>query len=138
MQERNDAWIRDFGLSACQYEWTLDNAQICFKSSTAEVEADLCVVGSISECEGTFLWAWANKALPPKAWQGLERVRTFGESNALELLITPEWPGGRAEGLEMAAVSARLLDGAGVWIDGTADVTLFFVLSCFRERSVQP
>lgn len=134
MQERNDAWTRDLGLSGCHYERNLDNAQICFRSDTAEVVADLCVVGSVSECEGTFLWAWANEAMPPKAWQGLEQVRTFGERNGLELLIRPEWPGGRAEGLEMVAVAARLLDGAGVWIDRTADVTLFFVLSCFRKK----
>ena len=109
-----------------------------FRSGTAEVVADLCVVGSVSECEGTFLWAWANEAIPPKSRQGLERVLAFGESNGLDLLTTPEWPGARPEGLEMAAVAARLLDAAGVWADKTADVTLFFALSRFRRRSDRP
>ena len=134
MQERNDAWMRDFGLDGCRYEWNLENAQILFTSGTSEVVADICVVGSVSEAEGTFLWAWANEAIPCQARRGLEKVRVFGESNALDLLTRPEWRGARSEGLEMSAVAARLLDAAGVWIETAADITLFFALFRFRAR----
>ena len=134
MQERNDAWMREFSLGGCQYEWNLDYAQILFRSDTAEVVADICVVGSQSEAHGTFLWAWANAAIPAQARRGLEKVRAFGERNGLDLLTIPEWGGSRSEGLEMSAVTARLLDAAGIWIETTGDITLFFALFRFRPR----
>lgn len=49
MRERNEAWMRDYGLQGCQYEWNLVEAQMVFSSGSAEVVADICVVGSISE-----------------------------------------------------------------------------------------
>ena len=93
------------------------------------------MIGSVSEAEGTFLWAWANEAIPCQARRGLEKVRVFGESNGLELLTIPEWGGSRSEGLEMSAVTARLLDAAGVWVETSSDNTLFFALFRFRPRA---
>jgi hypothetical protein len=131
MQERNDAWMRDYGLQGCGYDWSLDDAQLTFRPGCDEVVADVCVIGSVSEVEGTFLWAWANEAIPHQARRGLERVREFGASNALELLTKSEWLGGRSDGLEMAAVAGRVLDASGVWVAPTGDVTLFLALSNF-------
>src|SRR5262245_12651966 len=134
MQERNAAWLRDHGLQQdAPYEWSLGDAQLVFGSTAGDVVADICVLGSVSRSEGTFLWAWANEAIPPQARRGLEQVRAFGESNRLALLTKPEWPGAVADGLEMAAVAARVLDAAGVWVAPTGDVTLFFALSRFRR-----
>src|SRR5882672_8851898 len=61
MQERNRAWMEDYGLQGCQYVWTFDDAQLVFRPGSDEVVADICVLGSVSEAEGTFLWAWANE-----------------------------------------------------------------------------
>jgi hypothetical protein len=133
MQERNHAWMRDYGLQRCQYDWSLDKAQLLFRCSDDEVVADICVIGSVSETEGTFLWAWANEAIPHQARRGLETVREFGDSNVLELLTKPEWPGGQSDGLEMSAVAGRILDAAGVWVAPIGDRTFFFALSNFRR-----
>ena len=78
MQKRNKAWIQDYGLQGCQYQWSLENAQLVFRSGSAEIVADICVLGSVSQAEGTFLWSWANEAIPLHARRGLERVREFG------------------------------------------------------------
>jgi hypothetical protein len=137
MQERNDAWMREHGLQGCHYEWTLDKAQLVFGPAGSEVVADICVLGSVSRSEGTYLWAWANDTIPPHARRALEKVREFGERKALDLLTKPESPGDRAHGMEMAAIAARVLDAAGVWVETTGDVTLFFALSCFRKRGDQ-
>src|SRR5262245_29388379 len=135
MQERNEAWVRDYGLQGCHYQWSLDSAQMVFRSGASEVVADICVVGSVSEAEGTFLWAWANESIPPHSRRGLERVREFGERNALELLTSPEWPAAGAEGLEMAAIAGKILDASGLWIDTFKGVTWFFALSSLRRTS---
>src|SRR5262249_17531247 len=110
------------------------NAQMLFRSDSTEVVADICVVGSVSEAEGSFRWAWANESIPSQARRDLEKVRVFGEGNGLDLLTTPEWRGSRSEGLEMSAVAARLLDAAGVWIETSPDITLFFALLRFRPK----
>jgi hypothetical protein len=125
MQERNRAWMEDYDLQGCQYVWTFDDAQLVFRPGSDEVVADICVIGSVSEAEGTFLWAWANETIPEHARRGLERVREFGGRNELESLTKPVWPGGRSDGLEMAAVAGRVLDAAGVWVAPTGDATLY-------------
>lgn len=134
MQERNAAWIRRYSLEGCPYRWSLDEAQLVFRSESDEVMCDICVIGSVSRSEGTFCWAWANEAIPTCARHGLARVCEFGKAQALEPLIRPQWPGGRPEGLEMAAVAGRILGADGIWIEETGDMTLFFALSNFRRH----
>jgi hypothetical protein len=144
MQARNDAFMQKFGLSGQPYRWDLDTAQIAFVAAGGAVTADLCVVGSTSESEGTFLWSWANETIPQRARARIEEVRKFGEAHDLGLLTTAEWPGGRTEGLEMLAVAGRILEADGVLVDPVDGVTLFFVLHRFRisnhadRRSDQP
>jgi len=138
MQERNRIWVQSYGLEGHPYQWRLDEAQLMFPCECDEVVCDICVIGSVSQSEGTFCWAWANEAIPSCAQHDLTRVRAFGEVSALALLTRPEWPGARPEGLEMAAVAGRILDADGIWIEETGDVTLFFALSNFRRRRRSP
>ena len=133
MQERNSHWVRDYDLEHRRYHWSIPDAQLVFPCEGASVLADICVIGSISVSAGTFLWAWANGAIPAHARRDLDRVREFGQRNALELLIKPEWKGGRSDGLEAAAVAGRVLDADGIWIAPKGDVTLFFALTNFRK-----
>ena len=107
MKAQNEAWVARFALGRSPYRWNLDTAELIFERASDRVVADICVVGTVSAAEGTFLWAWANEAIPPGTQRGLELVRTFGETHDLPLLVTPEWAGGRADGLEMLAVAGR-------------------------------
>ncbi|HKY26946.1 MAG TPA: hypothetical protein VJM12_03285 [Pyrinomonadaceae bacterium] len=133
METRNRASREKFDLDGRPYRWNLDHAQIAFLFPDHAVVADLCDVGSVSKCEGTFLWAWANEAVGDRAKARLHEVRAFGEKHDLGLLTTAEWQGGRSEGLEMLAIAGRLLDADGVWIDDVqGGLTLFFTLHRFR------
>jgi hypothetical protein len=137
MQERNAAWIRSYSLAGCLYQWSLDEAQLVFRFETGKVACNICVIGSVCRSEGTFCWAWANEAIPSYARRGVARVREFGKTHMLELLIRPQWPGGAPEGLEMAAVAGRILNADGIWIEETGDITLFFALSNFRRHPIE-
>lgn len=138
MEQRNRAWPRRYGLTNEPYRWNLDLGELVFARAGDEVVADLTLAGTVSSCERTFLWAWANDAIPPQAKRGLERVREFGRANNLPLLVKPEWAGGRPEGLEMLAIAARVLDAEGVLVDECSDVTMLFVLSSIRVREAHP
>ena len=132
MQARNQDWLARFSLQGAPYRWDLESAALTFTRGGDRVTADLCVIGTVSRSEGTFRWAWANDALPAVATSNLNLVRAFGETHDLPLLTTPEWPGGRAEGLEMLAAAGRIQDAAGGFVDQAGDLTLLFTLSRFR------
>jgi hypothetical protein len=134
MQAQNEAWLTRFALQHNPYRWDLDTGQLIFERAVDRVVADACLVGTVSAAQGTFLWAWANEVIPPMAKQGLELVRTFGETHDLPLLVTPEWPGNRGDGLEMLAISGRVQDASGGFVDVAGDLTLFFTLRRFRVR----
>ena len=133
MQERNALWQQRFGLSeGCAFHWDINTATIRFRRHADEVTSSICVVGTTSNQKGTFLWGWANERIPAIARKGLELVREFGARHRLPLLTTPEFPGGRSEAIEVAAITGRALDAEGIFIDPRADVTLFFALAGFQ------
>ena len=132
MQERNRVWVERLGLAGVPYQWDLDSGTVRFTRADGVIVADLCLVGTVSESEGTYLWGWANETLPTHARHRLDEVREFGHRHGLGLLTDPEWPGGRAEGLEMLSVAGRILDADGALVDTAGDVTLFFALFHFR------
>jgi hypothetical protein len=131
-KERNDRWRDRFGLADARYRWDLDRAELVFSRSSDEVFAELCLIGTIAG--DTFLWSWANDTLPEAATQRVGLVRAFGCQHDLTLLTTPEFPGDRAQGLELLAISARVQGADGVFVDSTADTLLFFTLFDFRVR----
>ena len=131
LQRKNAEWQARFALPPnAPYRWDLETAELRIEGGLV---ADLCLIGSTSQHEGTFLWAWANDGIPPAAYHGLQAVKAFGEANDLRLLVDAEWPGGKPEALEMLAIAARILDGDGAWIDTQPDLTLFFVLRNIRR-----
>jgi hypothetical protein len=67
MRARNDAWIDRYNLGGAPYFWDLASATIAFGQGANRIVADLCVVGTASKAEGTFLWAWANETIPAAA-----------------------------------------------------------------------
>ena len=140
LQERNRGWMERFGLDAgAPYRWDLERATLTVSRGDDAVVADLCLVGTASATAGTFRWAWANDELPAAMRRRLDEVRSFGHEHDLPLLKDAEWPGGRAEGLEMLAIAGRVLDAEGAWVEEDGDVTTFMLLSRFRlERGGPP
>lgn len=132
MQTRNRAWIERFSLERAPYRWDLDSATLTFTRGSDTVMADICLIGTVSHSHGSFRWAWASDTIPAIAKRDLDIVRAFGETNDLPLLITPEWAGGRAEGLEMLAAAGRIQNASGGFVDEAEDIVLLFTLSGFR------
>lgn len=134
MFERNEVWQQRFALQGAPYRWDLDTATLTFDSPLGDVVATVCLVGTSSKSGGTFLWAWANDALPAQHGEALAVVREFGMSNGLALLTTPEIAGGQAEALECLCIAARLQHALGTFVDQAGDVTLYFSLLHFQMQ----
>lgn len=132
MFERNETWQQRFGLQGAPYRWDLESATLTFDSPLGDVVATVCLVGTSSKSGGTFLWAWANDAIPAQHGQALEVVREFGHENGLALLTTPEIAGGQPEALECLCIAARLQHALGTFVDEAGDVTLYFSLLHFQ------
>ena len=76
----------------------------------------MCLVGTSSNKDGTFVWSWGNEAIPVQHAQALEVVYDFGREHQLALLTTPCIQGGRPEATECL----------GTYVDQQGDVSLYF------------
>lgn len=94
--------------------------------------ASICVVGTVTDSDGSFLWSWANDSLPQGARKGIEQVQEFGRANDLSLLFEPCCTGGHPQAQELLAISGRILDSAGTFFDKTDGVGIYFLLSDFQ------
>jgi len=129
MIERNAQWPRQFGLQdAPAYHWDLDRATLTLQAPLHQVVATVCLIGTSSDSEGSFVWSWANDAIPPQHGQALEVVHDFGRQHQLGLLTTPRIQGGRPEATECLCIAARLQRAVGTFIDQQGDVALYFTL----------
>ena len=104
------------------YHWDLDAGAFVTGGATF----GLVTIGTTAS--DSFLWSWANDAIPASGKVEIHRVRQFGLENDLGLLAEPCAPGGLAQGQECLAIAARVLDAQGIWIDQTADGFIFFAL----------
>ncbi|MEG0053998.1 MAG: hypothetical protein RR715_12115 [Comamonas sp.] len=127
MVARNAEWPPQFGLQGSpKYRWDLDQATLVLEGPLHEVVATVCLVGTTSDSEGSFLWSWGNEAVPQQHGQALEAVHDFGRENHLALLTTARIQGGRPEATECLCIAARLQRAIGTFIDQQGDVTLYF------------
>ena len=137
MVAKNAEWPRQFGLEGSPaYRWDLDSATLVLQGALHEVVATVCLVGTTSEAEGSFVWNWANEAIPRQHGEALEVVHDFGRENHLALLTTARIQGGRPEATECLCIAARLQRAMGTFIDQQGDVTLYFTLLHARLASV--
>lgn len=129
MMAQNAQWPRQFGVQGNPaFQWDLDSATLVLEAPLHKVVATVCLVGTSSEKEGSFVWSWANEAIPKLHGQALEVVHDFGRENQLALLTTACIPGGRPEALECLCIAARLQRAIGTFIDQQGDVSLYFTI----------
>ena len=83
MMARNAEWPRQFGLLAApQYHWDLQNASLVLQGPLHAVQGTVCLVGTSSQSDGSFVWSWANASIPAQHGQALEMLR-FGQGRVL-------------------------------------------------------
>lgn len=137
MMERNAQWPRQFGLQGQpDFQWNLETATLLLQGPLHQVLATVCLVGTTSEKEGSFVWSWANEAIPAQHGQALEVVHDFGRERQLALLTTARIPGGKPEATECMCIAGRLQRAVGTFVDQQGDVALYFTI--LHLQVVQP
>ena len=129
MVAKNAEWPKQFGLQGSPaYRWDLDSATLVLEAPLHQVVAIVCLVGTTSDSENSFLWSWANEAVPKQHGEALEVVHDFGREHHLALLTTARIQGGRPEATECMCIAGRLQRAMGTFIDKQGDVTLYFTI----------
>jgi hypothetical protein len=105
-----------------EYWWDLDAGTIVIGGVTFPLTTVGTAVGD------SFLWSWANEAIPETGKAGIDKVRQFGVAHDLGLLAEPCAPGGLAQAKECLAIAGRVLDASGIWIDHIDGGHIVFVL----------
>jgi hypothetical protein len=96
------------------------------------VIADIEMIGSVSSVSETWLWSWANFHILPSVRERMVAVREFGEKNGFPRLTVPKWKADEADGWEMSAITAHVLDAEGVYRVPTEKGFLFMAMTGIR------
>lgn len=129
MVARNAQWPQEMGLpDTAHYRWDLERGLLALEGPLHEVIAHVCLIGTTSKDDESFVWSWANPAIPAQHGQALEVVHEFGRTHQLSLLTTARIPGGRPVANECLAIAARLQRAVGSFVDDRGDVSLYFTL----------
>lgn len=117
LQAKQEKLERDYSLSRYKrFDWDQQRAELVFSNGGAPgAIATVEFVGSVSTHSGTWLWSWANPSVLESVRSRIEEVYDFGEGKDFPYLTVPQWPAETADGWEMAAVAAQVLDAAGVY-----------------------
>ncbi len=89
-------------------------------------EAPAQAVGSFSQVDGTWLWAWANPSIGDELKRDALKVRQYGEEHSIPRLTTPQWRGDPEWAWSMTAFAAMHCGSQGAFC-GTMGPMLTFL-----------
>lgn len=116
-----------------EYAWNLGEGALSLGRdggmlALAEVE----VVGTYSRPEQTWLWAWANPAVPPAARRRAEQVIAYGHRHGIDRLTRPKLAATFDEARELVALACRVIGGAGGLSDENDGLVMWMLLADVR------
>lgn len=114
---RNSRVETEFGIGNLpRYEYDLFRRELWWGEIGApKFRARATIVGSHSATSSTWLWSWANPHFSDVPLGEIEKVRAFGEAEAITKLTEQQWPADEFDGWEMTAIAARLLESQGAY-----------------------
>jgi hypothetical protein len=131
LQERSDK--RWHWQEMAHWNFEPDERRITFRDpSRATLVADIRTVGSYSTRTKTFQWAWQTYEVGSAEARDSLMLRTFGEVRGVRTLTTANWECDEAEGWEMTALAAYLLDADAVYRVPQDHLFWFVLLSNWR------
>jgi hypothetical protein len=131
--ERDAELARTFQIGGwSRYAWDMETATLTFlENGQPRVVATIEFAGTYASVPKTWMWAWANPSVPGAATRRLNEVREYGRKHDLVPLYADHWHAPEVHALEMAVVTAYLLDGRGVYHApaGPPGTTVYMVIT---------
>jgi hypothetical protein len=117
LKVKQEALTREYALARHKrWDWDQERAELVFSSDgIPAVIAAIEFVGSVSTRSNTWLWSWANPSTLESVRSRIVTVYDFGEARDFPNLTVAKWPAEEADGWDMAAVAAHVLNAAGVY-----------------------
>jgi hypothetical protein len=120
-----------------RFDYDQQSGEFVFSDKgVAKVVARFQIVGSVANEAKTWLWSWANASILETACDQIHRVRDFGYTNSIRKLTERKWTAVEADGWEMAAVSAAIIDAKGAYLCPGKSGPVFVVFTDIRFASV--
>ena len=131
---KQDHLSREYSLNRHKrWDWDQERGEIVFSNDgVPAVIAKIDFIGSVSTKTNTWLWSWANPSLLDTARSRTTSIRKVGDDRDFPHLTVPKWPAEEADGWDMAAVAAHVLDAQGVYRTPDDNGFTFLALSNMR------
>ena len=116
-----------------RFDYDQRSGEFVFSDKGAtRVIAKFQIVGSVANEAKTWLWSWANASILETACDQIHRIRDFGYANSIRKLTEPKWTAVEADGWEMTAVSAAIINAKGAYRCPAKSGPLFVVFTDIR------
>jgi hypothetical protein len=135
--EQSVAYLTACNAKACRlygigdyprYEYDLHRGEMWWsEGADPKVRAKVTIVGTLGSEPTIWLWSWANAHFDQLELGPIDKVRQFGEEEEIPKLVNPQWEAEEADGWEMAAVAARLLESQGAYRSPGATCQMFLL-----------
>ena len=133
--EKQSALSALFGLGAATV-WDMDqHTGQLFLSRDGEPQfaAAVQAVGSLGVYDNRWFWSWADRSIPDPASESILQVKDFGQENRFPRLTIPKWHAEEADGWDMTAIAAHLLNGKGAYRICQKDRIMFLLIRDIRR-----
>lgn len=107
-----------------------DEGLLCFTFADGVVaECPAQAIGSHSQNDSTWFWAWGNASINPPLKQAAEHVRRYGEEHKFPLLTTSDWQATMDDAWAMTAASVMLTNASGAYCGQMGPLSMFFAFA---------
>ncbi len=116
LQSKNEAAMKKWGIGSAN-SWAADLAAgtITFHFDDRSITGPVHVLGSFAESSSSWLWGWANQALPENVTSASRLVQQRGGEAGLQALAVPKLELAEAIAYGLAALSVDVAGLAGLY-----------------------
>jgi hypothetical protein len=127
-EQQSDRLVADYGLGGdVQYHWSLDDARIVWSRAGREfLRARITMIATVNTVQRTWLWAWANRTMPPSVLGDIDSVRRYGVEHHFPLLARAGFQADPKPVNQARVVAGYLLGADGLWRDLSGDMEIHF------------
>lgn len=134
--KKQELFEKTYDLENCKnYHLDLENNKMTFeKNENYQLNAKIQVSGVITKNTGLWYWSSDIKSFPSESKKLTTLIKKIGQQYNFPALSNSCWLATEDDGVEMLAVSMKLLKGIGFYIIKTNKVSYFITILTIDEK----